>query len=50
MLTYADAQFVTALRKLISEFGNIDEKFLASVDIIAKESETGSLRPHALAP
>lgn len=33
-------QFVTALRKLISEFGNIDEKFLARVDMIAKESET----------
>ena len=41
-------QFVTALRKLISEFGNIDEKFLARVDMIAKESETGSSRPHTL--
>lgn len=32
-------QFVMALRKLISEFGNVDEKFLARVDMIAKESE-----------
>ena len=32
-------QFVTALRTLIADFGNVDEKFLAKVDKIAKESE-----------
>lgn len=32
-------QFVTALRTLIADFGNVDERFLAKVDKIAKESE-----------
>lgn len=31
--------FVTALRTLISDFGNVDASFLAKVDMIAKESE-----------
>jgi len=32
--------FVTALRTLISDFGNVDKSFLAKVDMIAKESES----------
>ena len=31
--------FVTAMRTLISDFGNVDPGFLAKVDQIAKESE-----------
>jgi len=32
-------QFVIALRKLIGDYGNVEEAFLAKIDLIAKESE-----------
>ena len=36
-------QFVIALRKLIGDFGNVDDKFLGRIDLIAQESEAVSL-------